>query len=273
MVIDLPVLIGEQKKIIGRLCKPEAKEVKAAVLFIHGWQSHKDEVGDLFKKIANDLAMNGIISLRYDSEGCGESNPEKSRNLTIGSMLNDAKIALNYLDDSISREIPIGLCGFSMGAAVMALLTLDFKIITKNPLKSIVGISPLVNLIKDFSFRHEKLIKRVQELPLSNNEPLGYDLGWKKIEVLPALIREFDNLQDLILDAWNRYTQACLVIGGELDYSGATVKSFDKVCPNACNLKNEYLDKADHILNILSPAHSKELWAVKKISEWFQKTL
>ena len=43
-----------------------------AVLLCHGTGSHKDEVGNLFARLAGALVHEGIASLRFDFAGCGD---------------------------------------------------------------------------------------------------------------------------------------------------------------------------------------------------------
>ena len=68
-------------------------------------------------------------------------------------------------------NVTIGLCDFSLGAAIMALL-IDYDI------HSVVGLSPVVNLNHDFGYQHKELIELMLAKPSNDNEPIKYDLGW-----------------------------------------------------------------------------------------------
>jgi dienelactone hydrolase len=89
-----------------------------AVLMLHGFASHKDEVGDMYLREARALADQGIASLRIDFAGTGDSQQPYTDNTWTG-MVADAVSAYDWLtahprivDDSV------GVLGFSMGAKV-----------------------------------------------------------------------------------------------------------------------------------------------------------
>ena len=55
----------------GILCEPEAESPLPAVLMLHGFASQKDEVGNMYKRLAAALGEQGIASLRIDFRGWG----------------------------------------------------------------------------------------------------------------------------------------------------------------------------------------------------------
>ena len=90
------------------------------VILCHGTGSHKDEVGDLFHRLAQALAREGIASLRFDFAGCGDSTAPQQA-LTFSGEIRDVLTVYKYLlqrpDIDHGR---IGILGFSQGARVMA---------------------------------------------------------------------------------------------------------------------------------------------------------
>jgi dipeptidyl aminopeptidase/acylaminoacyl peptidase len=67
-----------------------------AVLMLHGFASHKDEVGDMYLREARELAERGIASLRIDFAGTGDSQQPYTDNTWTG-MVADAVIAYDWL--------------------------------------------------------------------------------------------------------------------------------------------------------------------------------
>ena len=85
---------------------------------LHGFASHKDEVGDMYLHEARALAERGIASLRIDFAGTGDSEQPYTANTWTG-MVADAVIAHDWLV-AHSRTIDdrVGVLGFSMGSKV-----------------------------------------------------------------------------------------------------------------------------------------------------------
>ncbi|MDG1206771.1 MAG: alpha/beta fold hydrolase [Pseudomonadales bacterium] len=103
-------------------------ETKAAVLLVHGWAGQMDEVGDIYKQLAAQLAKQGIASLRINIRG--ESEREASNFLmtsTFESRVTDAQTGLDYLQTNYANA-KFGVVGFSLGGATA------LKLIGDNPL-------------------------------------------------------------------------------------------------------------------------------------------
>jgi len=85
---------------------------------LHGFASHKDEVGDMYLREARALAERGIASLRIDFAGTGDSQQPYTANTWTG-MVTDAVTAYDWLvaHPRILDE-DVGVLGFSMGAKV-----------------------------------------------------------------------------------------------------------------------------------------------------------
>ena len=102
-------------------------ETKAAVLLIHGWAGQMDEVGDIYKRLAERLAKQGIASLRINIRG--ESEREATNFLltsTFESRVTDAQTGLDHLKKNYANA-KFGAVGFSLGGAT------TLKLIGDNP--------------------------------------------------------------------------------------------------------------------------------------------
>ena len=102
-------------------------ETKAAVLLIHGWAGQMDEVGDIYKRLAERLAKQGIASLRINIRG--ESEREATNFLltsTFESRVTDAQTGLDHLQKNYANA-KFGAVGFSLGGAT------TLKLIGDNP--------------------------------------------------------------------------------------------------------------------------------------------
>jgi len=102
-------------EVMGTLSPGSAITPKAAVLLLHGWTGHRDEVGDLFKRTAAQLVAQNIASLRIDFRGEGERNGHRLTS-TFATRIADAEAGLAFLQQHYPNT-KIGVLGFSLGGA------------------------------------------------------------------------------------------------------------------------------------------------------------
>ena len=92
------------------------------VLLLHGDQSSRNENGDLFTRLAADLAGRGIASLRIDFAGSGDS-VQADLALDYPGMVADATAAVHYLQgDPRIDPARVAVLGLSRGGAIAATL-------------------------------------------------------------------------------------------------------------------------------------------------------
>src|SRR3954468_23034711 len=107
----------------GTFTRPRAGGAHArypAVLLLHGTASQKDEVGDMYLRLAEKLAGAGYASLRIDFAGSGDSTlPETA--FTYTEEVADTKTALGWLERNANVDADaLGRVGFSQGGRVAA---------------------------------------------------------------------------------------------------------------------------------------------------------
>ena len=107
--------------IVGVLALPAAADGPVpAVLMLHGYGSSADEVGDMYGRLAEALAAQGVGSLRIDFAGMGAS-PASTLDYTYDSMTSDATTALDWLVAQESVDpARVGVQGFSLGSLIGA---------------------------------------------------------------------------------------------------------------------------------------------------------
>lgn len=127
------------EKIFGIIHRP-LKPLKScpAVLICPGFQGSKSGKFRLFVNLAKQLAKHGVVVLRFDYRGSGDSEGEFS-DLTLEGKISDALTCLNFLsqDAQVDPE-RIGLLGRSLGGAVSILTANRFK-----KIKSLVLWAPV----------------------------------------------------------------------------------------------------------------------------------
>jgi uncharacterized protein len=113
------VLENEGQKIFGILHTPLHRPSECpAVLICHGLAGHKTGKYRIYVKLAQQLAREGIVSLRIDFRGSGDSEGDFSQ-VTLKSEVSDALIAIEYLKRlSCINPQRIGLFGRSVGGSV-----------------------------------------------------------------------------------------------------------------------------------------------------------
>ncbi len=114
-------IVGENYEIPGIFTMPsnvDKNEKVPAVLLLHGTGGNKNELADIYKRVAEELAANGYASLRIDFTGGGDSKvPYVENNLDYS--VDDAMKSIEYLasNDKIDAD-RIGVLGYSQGGRV-----------------------------------------------------------------------------------------------------------------------------------------------------------
>jgi pimeloyl-ACP methyl ester carboxylesterase len=114
--------LSHGEPICGMLHLPESLPA-AAVVMCHGFTGNKSEAHRLFVTAARDFCAHGLVVLRFDFRGSGDSAGE-FRDMTISREIEDAEAALAFLasrPEVTARRI--GALGLSMGGCVAACLS------------------------------------------------------------------------------------------------------------------------------------------------------
>jgi dienelactone hydrolase len=91
------VFTSEGARLFGVIHRPaHLTQPAPAVVIYHGFLGSKDQPHRMFVQIAEALAQNGIIALRFDLYGRGDSEGD-SVDMTWDGDLQDAQVALDWL--------------------------------------------------------------------------------------------------------------------------------------------------------------------------------
>lgn len=88
-------------KLHGTLAKPPGK-LAGALLMVHGITSDRSEWG-IFDMVAQEIAKDGIASLRFDFRGHGESGLDQNL-ISLGGILSDVLAAWGELEGRLDTE-------------------------------------------------------------------------------------------------------------------------------------------------------------------------
>ena len=133
----------------------EAENEKAALLFVHGITSSRDEMG-FHSDYAEYLGANGISSLRFDYRYHGVNETDLTK-LSLCGILNDIEAAFNALKNSISPNTKsFFIVGTSFGGGLSA-FWVDFY--GKKEIKKLILNAPVINYEDDVLIRNGLLKK------------------------------------------------------------------------------------------------------------------
>lgn len=241
-----------------------ATERVPAIVMLHGTGSQKNEVGDLYKKLAERLAQKGIASLRLDFVGYGDSSGS-DLSYSLSSAVSDGSAAIRYLASSAHIDANrIALIGFSQGALIAQLLAIDTPSID-----ALVAWSPAVGdgvePMQDFyhSYHQEAAKNGYALIKYDWRTPFRVSKTWFDELVLQRSLTQFSQFK-----------------GSLLAVSGSN----DKVVPwqnanrliaaaGSHNATAVVIKGADHIFNVFdaNAHHSNELLRIT--SDWLQTQL
>ena len=132
----------------------KAEKERAAVLFIHGITSSRDELG-FHSDYAKYLGANGVSSLRFDYRYHG-INEKPLNDLTLCGIINDIDAAYHALKTNVSSKLKsFFVIGTSFGGGLSA-FWLDFT--DKSEVKKLILNAPVINYENDVLERNGFLV-------------------------------------------------------------------------------------------------------------------
>jgi hypothetical protein len=249
--------------IVGVLALPAAADGPVpAVLMLHGYGSSADEVGDMYGRLAEALATQGVGSLRIDFAGMGAS-PASTLDYTYDSMTSDATTALDWLVAQESVDpARVGVQGFSLGSLVGAHL---------------VGTDPRPVAFGSWSGA------------IYDGDPATYDPQAEECEatgeghiVVDLGFRTLDHSCDYYssmatstaLADFAPYAGALLLVAGSDDTTVDPGVSENAATASASeDVTLEIIEGADHIYHVLTEDQTLADQAIGLTADWFAKTL
>ena len=247
--------------IVGILARPEGATNVPAVLMLHGFGSHKDEVGDLFKRLAGPLAKSGIASLRIDFPGWGESAGEMwESSLSVRVAATDT--AYRYLRTLRFVDLErIGVLGFSMGGTTARISAARHP----NRYKTMVAWASASN-----EGGHELTLEERESLERDGRVTI--DLGWREVTLGPQWFEDSKRYRGRHLELMAQYPGSFLAIGGDEDPIAADLMAFVNAAGGKLK-EGMVVGGAGHIFEVLTEDQSKAERVLAKTIDWFLKTL
>jgi alpha/beta superfamily hydrolase len=251
--------------VAGILQRPlgvEMTEKAPVVLMLHGFGSQKDEVGNMYARLAEALAQRGVGSLRIDFRGFGKSDGDTG-STTMAGQVEDAEAAYNYLKtlDWVDPQ-RMGAIGFSLGGGVSTIVAGTHP----DWFASLATWSSVGDMATDMvgSVGQEAFDAAAEQ------GVVGLDLGWRTIVLKQAF---FDSLDDYDLKALiSQYPGAYLAVAGDQDFSAAYVEDFVATAP--AEPKEAWIvPGGDHIYQVLTEDQTMAEEVITRTADWFAETL
>lgn len=163
----------------------KATNEKAALLFVHGITSSRDELG-FHSEYAKFLGEKGITSLRFDYRYHGGTNDGNSNleNLTLCGIVNDIEAAFESLKKNVSPKTEsYFLVGTSFGGGLSA-FWVDSK--NRSEIKKVFLNAPVINYENDVLERNslvgkgclsEKAQKQLKKKGFVNSSDIHFGRG------------------------------------------------------------------------------------------------
>ena len=258
---DIPT---ERYDIPAIVCLPEEGESLPGIILCHGTGANKNEVKDLFARLAKCLAERGVASLRFDFAGCGESKADMLDFSFMGEVA-DARAAYDRLCsmERIDRE-RIGILGFSQGARVMAqLMSEDVELACAVSWSGAChnGAGVFDHWFK--AYYDQAKTQGYARIPMGWREDMLLSLSW------------FDQILDTRpLDCIHSYQGPLLAVAGTADPIVPWEHAKDILAQDSHPLSRLLVfEGADHIYNALDPKRSRADELLKETADWVSKAL
>ncbi len=230
------------------------------VLILHGYQDHRDGVGNIQTLLAEELSAVGIESLRIDFRGEGERNGYRVTS-TIGSRLEDSAAAYQTL--SAGSELPTGVFGFRLGGLTAMLLA------SQNPewfdtmvVWSAAG-NGRSNLVSD-----DPNMNRAIRQALSTGE--AQVQSWTTMTITREFIMSYLGIN--VLDSLENYPGSFLSIRGDQDFLPSDEQRWIQKLPNE-DAAYLTIKDGDHTFRVLEPGNTLHKKVIRETVNFYHSRL
>lgn len=112
MSTEQAVSFGEEFSLNGIVCKGEGESTRPALIILNSGLMHRVGTCRTSVALAREAAEVGMLSLRFDHSGIGDSSPRQIEASDEERMLEEINAALDFLQETfgISRFVIYGLC-------------------------------------------------------------------------------------------------------------------------------------------------------------------
>ena len=264
-VLSTPLTLDNgEYEIPAIMTSPEGTAVVPGVILLHGSASHKNEVGDLYLRLAEQLANNGIASIRIDFAGTGDS-PVDYTHYTLKTAVRDAEVALAFLRSQPQvDDHRIGVVGFSQGGLIAQLL------LAQQPgIKSFVAWSSVASDgIGPFADMFETLYMKAKR-----EGQVEQQFAWR-----PPLTVSYEWFEQVManqsLSGMAEYTGSVLAIAGSNDTVVPPTAATRLIVASGSDVARAVTIKgADHIFNVLDENANQDEQLLEMTTEWFAEAL
>ena len=264
-VLSTPLMLDNgEYEIPAIMTSPEGTAVVPGVILLHGSASHKNEVGDLYLRLAEQLASNGIASIRIDFAGTGDS-PVDYTHYTLKTAVRDAEVALAFLRSQAQvDDYRIGVVGFSQGGLIAQLL------VAQQPgIKSFVAWSSVASDgIGPFADMFETLYMKAKR-----EGQVEQQFAWR-----PPLTVSYEWFEQVManqsLSGMAEYTGSVLAIAGSNDTVVPPTAATRLIVASGSDVARAVTIKgADHIFNVLDENANQDEQLLEMTTEWFAEAL
>lgn len=263
--LSTPLMLDNgEYEIPAIMTSPEGTAVVPGVILLHGSASHKNEVGDLYLRLAEQLANNGIASIRIDFAGTGDS-PVDYTHYTLKTAVRDAEVALAFLRSQPQvDDHRIGVVGFSQGGLIAQLL------LAQQPgIKSFVAWSSVASDgIGPFADMFETLY-----MTAKREGQVEQQFAWR-----PPLSISYEWFEQVManqsLSGMAEYTGSVLAIAGSNDTVVPPTAATRLIVASGSDVARAVIIKgADHIFNVLDENANQDEQLLEMTTEWFAEAL
>ena len=264
-VLSTPLMLDNgEYEIPAIMTSPEGTVVVPGVILLHGSASHKNEVGDLYLRLAEQLANNGIASIRIDFAGTGDS-PVDYTHYTLKTAVRDAEVALAFLRSQPQvDDHRLGVVGFSQGGLIAQLL------LAQQPgIKSFVAWSSVASDgIGPFADMFETLYMKAKR-----EGQVEQQFAWR-----PPLTISYEWFEQVManqsLSGMAEYTGSVLAIAGSNDTVVPPAAATRLIVASGSDVARAVIIKgADHIFNVLDENANQDEQLLEMTTEWFAEAL